>query len=153
MIRFTGFHLPSFFLLFLISGGCITIFHLERKTKMKFRKMDDGGPASHPQSHTPERGEERTAAYQRRLSYCCAAAYRQSVPRFNMCVNDNVKGYCHALLATQNTSPLVVKSRCQETPLARRRSTGAGRGAERSPSGGVPFVYLFQRRRRRRSRL
>lgn len=41
--------------------------------------------------------------YQWRMTYCCEAAYRQSVPWYNMCVNDNVKGYCHASLVTQNT--------------------------------------------------
>lgn len=45
-------------------------------------------------------------AYQRQMTYCCKAAYRQSVPWYNMCVNDNVKGYCHASLVTQNTLPL-----------------------------------------------
>lgn len=44
--------------------------------------------------------------YQWRMTYCCEAAYRQSVPWYNMCVNDNVKGYCHASLVTQNTLPL-----------------------------------------------
>lgn len=44
--------------------------------------------------------------YQQQMSYGREAAYRQSVLQHNMCVNDNVKGYCHASRVTLNTLPL-----------------------------------------------
>lgn len=40
------------------------------------------------------------------MTYHCEATYRQSVPLYNMRVNDNVKGYCHASLLTQNALPI-----------------------------------------------
>lgn len=48
----------------------------------------------------------RVVSYQWHMSYGCEAAYRQSVSWNNMCVNDNVKGYCYASLVTQNALPL-----------------------------------------------
>lgn len=59
MIRFTLFHFPTFSLCLIsehYAVGNITIFHLERgiqkKTKMKFHKMDDFGLQTTSKSHT-----------------------------------------------------------------------------------------------------
>lgn len=59
-----------------------------------------------PQSHTSRCDKMRMVPHQRRVTYYCQAAFGQSVLWYNMCVNDNVKGYCHASLVTQNTSRL-----------------------------------------------
>lgn len=95
--------------------GNITIFHLERcivgvKKKKKRQKWNSSRwtiPAGElPQSHTSQLDTMRMVPHQRQVTYGCQAAYGQSVLWYNMCVNDNVKGYCHASLVTQNTSPL-----------------------------------------------
>lgn len=75
---------------------------------MTFHKMDDCSlqTASKSQTLKVEGKKMKTTPHQWRMTYCCEAAYRQSVQHHNMCVNDNVKGYCHASLVTQNTLPL-----------------------------------------------
>lgn len=90
---------------------CKYISPWERHFKKDKNDISQDGrlqPANHFKVTNLKSGRQKmkTTSHQWRMTYCCQEAYRQSVAHYNMCVNDNVKGYCHASLLTQNTLPL-----------------------------------------------
>lgn len=85
------------------------IFHLEGGVVNDKNEISQDGrfwPANHLDVTRLDGKKKKKKNEWWRVTHCSTAAYRQSVPCYNMCVNDNAKGYCHASLATPNTLSL-----------------------------------------------